>query len=198
MRFSKVASGNRATTGAPRSCYRKKYQLQVRSLIDGEAVAYDNNGVAVFAASSQRGPPPLSDERVSAGLPSRSDANSPTVKTLSGRPTLPPSVGSPVRTQRRAPGAREHCRAGRSAGLSGSTKLSPRRQRAFFMRCLLCATGAASAALSGGFAGQRLRARSLPSGGQRVSGRQARHSPFRSDGGAFGRTRCRRRNWMLL
>ena len=35
--------------------------------------------------------------------------------------------------------------------------LAPPAGGAFFMRCLLCATGAASAALSGGFAGQRLK-----------------------------------------
>ena len=34
--------------------------------------------------------------------------------------------------------------------------LAPPAGGAFFMRALLCATGAASAALSGGFAGQRL------------------------------------------
>jgi hypothetical protein len=34
--------------------------------------------------------------------------------------------------------------------------LAPPAGGAFFMRCLLCATGAASAALTGGFAGQRL------------------------------------------
>ena len=51
--------------------------------------------------------------------------------------------------------------------------LAPPAGGAFFMRAVLCATGDASAALSGGFAGQRQRARSLPSGGQRVSSRQA-------------------------
>ena len=51
--------------------------------------------------------------------------------------------------------------------------LAPPAGGAFFMRAVLCATGDASAALSGGFAGQRQGARSLPSAGQRVLGRQA-------------------------
>src|SRR6185369_10363340 len=50
--------------------------------------------------------------------------------------------------------------------------LAPPAGGAFFMRAVLCATGDASAALSGGFACQRQGARSLPSGGQRVLGRQ--------------------------
>jgi hypothetical protein len=55
-----------------------------------------------------------------------------------------------------------------------------------------------SAGLSGGFAGQRLEpVLSQVAGNGCQVGKPALPPFSASDGGTFGRTRCRRRNWML-